>query len=122
MIRVDQQDDIRLSNLLAQGVSLLREGGGVDDGGGDIFWRPDGGRNGNLRQDGLDLVRHEDIFDEGSDEAGLSGALVAADADAHCWASLMLASMCAPSSYHPRDDTAGDQVLTSGHDCALEGV
>lgn len=82
MVRVDEQDDVRLADLLPEVVALLRERGGVDNGGGDVFGRADAGRDGYLREDGLDLGGDEDVFDEGGDDGAFSDFGIAADADA----------------------------------------
>lgn len=83
MVRVDQKDNIRLADFLAQCVSLLGQGGCIDDGGSDIFWSPNTGRDGDLGKDGLNLVRHENIFHERGDKTRFSGPLVAADTNAN---------------------------------------
>lgn len=83
VVGVDEEDDVGLADLLAEGGAVLRTGRGVDDGGGDILGRANARRDGDLGEDGLDLVAHEDVLDEGGDEARLAGALVAADTDAN---------------------------------------
>lgn len=64
MVGIYQQNNITFSNLLAQGVTFLWQSGCVDDGSGDIFGCANTGWDCDLRQDGLDFVRNEDIFDE----------------------------------------------------------
>ena len=64
MIRVDEENDVALSDLLAQGISFLWQGRCIDNRGGDILGGPYARWDGDLRQNGLYLVRNEDIFDE----------------------------------------------------------
>jgi hypothetical protein len=59
-------------------VSFVGKRGGVDDGGGDIIGRPERGRKGYLREDGLDLGCDEDIFDERRDDGALADSIVTA--------------------------------------------
>lgn len=84
MVGVDEENDIAFSDLLAQGGSVLRTGRGIDDGCRDIFWGSDAGRNSDLGEDWLDLVAHELVLDERSNEAGLARALVATHANSNC--------------------------------------
>ena len=79
MVAVDQQYDIRLPQSVAQVVPFLGEGGGVDDDGGDVLGGADAGREGDGREDGLDLVGREGVFDERRNERGFAYAFVAAD-------------------------------------------
>lgn len=64
MIGVDQEDDVGLSNFLAQGGSVLWAGGCIDDGGGNIFGCSGRRGNGDLGKDGLYLVGDEDALDQ----------------------------------------------------------
>lgn len=79
MIGVYEEYNIRLANLLPQIVSLLGQGRGIDDSGGDIFRCSYTRRYGDLGKDRLDLVGNEDIFDEGGDQAALPGPFIPAD-------------------------------------------
>lgn len=82
VVGIYQKYHVGFTNLSRQVVSFLREGRGIDDScGGDIFGGSYGGRDGNLRKNRLNLIWDEDTFDQRRDEAGLAGALVAADAD-----------------------------------------
>ena len=84
VIRVDQQDHICLSNLAGQVVSLVREGRSVDNGRGSYIFRgANGRRDGDLRQNGLDLVGDEYTLHQRGDEARLARALVPTDTDSH---------------------------------------
>lgn len=83
VVGIDEQDDVGFADLLVQGGSVLGQGRGVDDGGGDIavVGGPDVGREGDGRQGRLNPGGDEDIFDQGCDEAGFPGAFVAAKAN-----------------------------------------
>ena len=84
MVRIHQQYHVGLANFPCESPPFLRERRSVDDGGrSDILRSTDSWRNGDLGEDGLDFVRHEDAFDQGSDQAGLASTLVPADADSH---------------------------------------
>ena len=87
MIRIHQQNHIRLADLSSQITTFVRQSGGVDHGGGgDILGGSNCRRDGDLRQDRLDLVGNKDALDERSNETGLASAFITADADAH-WSS-----------------------------------
>ena len=83
MIRIDEQDDVGLADLFSQRGAVLGPGGCVDDDGAGIFGGAEGGRQGYLRKNGLDLVCDKDVFDEGGNETGLAGPFVATDAYAN---------------------------------------
>lgn len=60
------------------------QSGGIDDGGGgDILGGSNRRRDGDLRQDGLDLVGDKDALDERSNETRLASTFITADADSH---------------------------------------
>lgn len=84
MIGVDEEDDIGFANLLAQGRSVLRSRGCIDDGGCDILRGADAWRDGDLGKNRLNLAGDELVLDESGNEGGFAGALVTADADADC--------------------------------------
>src|SRR5687768_15503797 len=56
VVGVDEENDVGLSDFLAQGRAILRASGGIDDGGGNIFRSADARRNGDLRKNRLDLA------------------------------------------------------------------
>ena len=84
MVRVYQQNHVGLSDLLAQGGSVLRSGRRVDDGGDDIFLAGHR-RDGYLGENCLDLARVEGVLDHRDNQARLARTLVAADANANIW-------------------------------------
>jgi hypothetical protein len=69
MVGVDKQNHVAFTNLLSQRRSVLGTRRGVDDDGGDIFRSANAGRDGDLREDRLDLVGDELILDESRDQA-----------------------------------------------------
>jgi hypothetical protein len=84
MVGIDEENHIAFPYLSREIVPFLGKGRGVDDGrGGDIFGGPEGRRDGDLGEDGLNLVRNKHTFDERGDETGLASSLVAADANAN---------------------------------------
>ena len=64
MIGVDEEDDVGLSDLLAQGGPVLWACRGIDNGGCDIVGGAELWWNGDGREDWLDLVLDEDVLDE----------------------------------------------------------
>ena len=85
MIGVDEENNVRLSDFFAQRGSVLRAGGGINNRCGDILGCPGCRWYRDLGQDGLDLVGDEDALDERGDQAGLAGALIAANTDSNCY-------------------------------------
>ena len=83
VIGVYEEDYVGLADLLTQRRSVLGPRRGVDNGCGDIFGSADARRDGDLRENGLDLIGDELVLDESGDEGGFAGALVAANTDAH---------------------------------------
>jgi hypothetical protein len=104
VIRVDEQYDVGLAELFAESMALVGQRGGVDDGGRDVVWRAERGRDGDLGEDGLDLGRDEDVFDERRDDGALADALIAAYTDSDWRGSVAMrdarsakpASSCSP--------------------------
>ena len=62
----------------------MGQGGSIDDGGGDIFCRPDARRDRDLGEDWLDLVGDKDIFHQARDQAGFACSFVTTEAYAYC--------------------------------------
>ena len=62
VVRVDEQYDIGFPYLFIQICPLLRQRRCIHDGGCHILRRTDARRDGDLREDGLDLVGHKDVF------------------------------------------------------------
>ena len=78
VIRIDKQYNIRLAYFLVQIRSLLWQRRGIDYGGCDIFRRTNVRRDGDLREDWLDLVGDKDILHQARYDARFPGTLVAA--------------------------------------------
>lgn len=70
VVRVDETDDVAAPDLFTEGVTVLGEGGGVDDGGCDAFHGCDCER----WERGLDFGRAEVVFDETCYEGGFADA------------------------------------------------
>ena len=88
MVRVNEQDDVAFSDLLAQRRSILGTRRGVDDDSSNVFGGAYAGRDSDLRKDGLYLVGDELVFDECCDQTGFARRLIAADTDSDCDATL----------------------------------
>ena len=62
-------------------MALMGQRGGIDDGCRDIVWSAERGGYRDLREDGLDLGRDEDVFDKRGDDGALADALITAYTD-----------------------------------------
>ena len=62
-------------------MAFVGQGGGVDDGGGDIVRRPERRWQRYLRKHRLDFGGDEDILDERGDDGALADSLVTTDTD-----------------------------------------
>ena len=60
------------------------ESGSIDNDGGDIVRRPEGGRERYLGENWLDFGGNEDIFDERGDDGALAHPFITANTDPDC--------------------------------------
>ena len=105
MVRVYQQYDVRFAQLLTQSMSFVGQGGGVDDGGGDIVGRSERRRQRYLWKHRLDFGGDEDILDERGDDGALADSLVTADTDSD-WGTTLVNS----HGKHPSNITKHRQL------------
>lgn len=70
MVRVHQANDVAAPDLFAEGVAVLRERRGVDDGGADAFH----GGDCEWWEHGLELGRPEVVLDQAGYEGAFAGA------------------------------------------------